>query len=123
MAGAIVASVDLDHQAFLGSDRETIGFEKAGIFRAAQEALRNALNHAQAKTVTLCLRRSPTYITLSVIDDGCGFRVPARLSELARRGHFGLVGIAERVAWAGGELTIHSNLGTGTEVIVHVPNK
>ncbi len=93
------------------------------IFRAAQEGLRNALNHAQAKNVTLCLRRSTTSITLSIIDDGCGFRVPARLSELARRGHFGLVGIAERVAWAGGELTIHSNLGTGTEVIVHVPNK
>ena len=31
---AIVVSVDLDHQAFLGNDRESIGFEKAGIFRA-----------------------------------------------------------------------------------------
>lgn len=93
------------------------------IFRAAQEALRNALNHAHAKNVTLCLRRSPTCITLSVIDDGCGFRVPARLSEPARRGHFGLVGMAERVSWAGGELAIHSDLGTGTEVTVCVPCK
>jgi len=36
---AIVASVDLDHQAFLGNDRESIGFEKAGIFRANRPAI------------------------------------------------------------------------------------
>jgi dihydrofolate synthase/folylpolyglutamate synthase len=36
---AIVASVDLDHQAFLGNDRESIGFEKAGIFRASRPAI------------------------------------------------------------------------------------
>ncbi len=33
---AVVTAIDLDHQAFLGHDRETIGFEKAGIFRANQ---------------------------------------------------------------------------------------
>jgi len=36
---AIVASVDLDHQAYLGADRESIGFEKAGIFRAGRPAI------------------------------------------------------------------------------------
>src|SRR6185312_1098112 len=36
---AIVASVDLDHQAFLGNDRESIGYEKAGIFRAGRPAI------------------------------------------------------------------------------------
>ncbi|MEO7741687.1 MAG: bifunctional tetrahydrofolate synthase/dihydrofolate synthase [Usitatibacter sp.] len=36
---AIVASVDLDHQAFLGTDRESIGFEKAGIFRSNRPAI------------------------------------------------------------------------------------
>jgi dihydrofolate synthase/folylpolyglutamate synthase len=36
---AIVVSVDLDHQAFLGNDRESIGFEKAGIFRAGRPAI------------------------------------------------------------------------------------
>jgi len=33
---AVITSIDLDHQAFLGTDRETIGFEKAGIMRANQ---------------------------------------------------------------------------------------
>jgi dihydrofolate synthase / folylpolyglutamate synthase len=36
---AIVASVDLDHQSYLGNDRESIGFEKAGIFRAGRPAI------------------------------------------------------------------------------------
>jgi len=36
---AVVASVDLDHQALLGPDRESIGFEKAGIFRAGRPAI------------------------------------------------------------------------------------
>ncbi len=36
---ALVASVDLDHQQFLGNDRESIGFEKAGIFRAGRPAI------------------------------------------------------------------------------------
>jgi dihydrofolate synthase/folylpolyglutamate synthase len=41
---AIVASVDLDHQAYLGNDRESIGFEKAGIFRAGRPAIFGDLN-------------------------------------------------------------------------------
>jgi len=36
---AIVASVDIDHQSFLGADRESIGFEKAGIFRRGRPAI------------------------------------------------------------------------------------
>ena len=36
---AVITTIDLDHQAFLGNDRETIGFEKAGIFRANQHII------------------------------------------------------------------------------------
>ena len=36
---ALVTTVDLDHQDWLGPDRESIGFEKAGIFRAGRPAL------------------------------------------------------------------------------------
>jgi dihydrofolate synthase / folylpolyglutamate synthase len=52
---AVVVTVDLDHQAWLGEDREAIGFEKAGIFRAAHPALcgdrdppRRLVEHAAA---------------------------------------------------------------------------
>ena len=52
---AIVVSVDLDHQNFLGPDKESIGFEKAGIFRAGRPAIfadvdppRRLVDHAKA---------------------------------------------------------------------------
>lgn len=51
---AVVTTVDLDHQAFLGNDRETIGFEKAGVFRANQyivigdtDAPNSVINYAE----------------------------------------------------------------------------
>jgi two-component system sensor histidine kinase ComP len=102
------------------------------LFRVAQEGLRNALKHAGAGHIYLSLHLPPSFspdaegeqeegVTLSVCDDGCGFRVPERLSELARSDHFGLVGMAERVAWAGGQLTVNSQPGAGTEVRVWVP--
>ncbi|BEV71265.1 bifunctional tetrahydrofolate synthase/dihydrofolate synthase [Paludibacterium sp. THUN1379] len=52
---SVVVSVDLDHQDYLGDDRETIGFEKAGIFRAGKPAIcadahppQKLLDHAAA---------------------------------------------------------------------------
>jgi dihydrofolate synthase/folylpolyglutamate synthase len=41
---AVVTTIDLDHQAFLGNDRETIGFEKAGVFRANQHIVIGDIN-------------------------------------------------------------------------------
>lgn len=50
---AVITTIDLDHQAFLGNDRESIGFEKAGIMRSNQiivvgdtNAPKSVLNHA-----------------------------------------------------------------------------
>jgi len=91
------------------------------LFRAAQEALRNVLEHAHARHVTLSLRVDAADIVLSVHDDGVGFAVPAALDILARGGHFGLVGIAERVALAGGEMDIASRPGEGTLITVWIP--
>jgi signal transduction histidine kinase len=58
---------------------------------------------------------------LEVRDDGYGFRVPARLSELTRSNHFGLVGMGEWVESAGGQLKIESTPGAGTRVYVRIP--
>ena len=51
---SVITSIDIDHQAFLGNDRETIGFEKAGIMRADQHIIigdpdtpQSVLNHAK----------------------------------------------------------------------------
>ncbi len=44
---AIVTTVDLDHQDWLGNDRDSIGREKAGIFRVARPAIVGELNPPQ----------------------------------------------------------------------------
>ena len=91
------------------------------LFRTAQEALRNTLKHARAQHVKLSLQLSNGIAFLTVRDDGCGFPVPPRLSELTQADHFGLVSMTERVAWTGGQLTIHSEPGAGTVITAQVP--
>jgi two-component system, NarL family, sensor histidine kinase UhpB len=91
------------------------------LFRVAQEALRNAIRHAQAQQVTLHLRITPEQALLAVQDDGCGFRAPVELSIFALADHVGLIGIAERVAGVSGTLEIVTQPGAGTTVRVCVP--
>lgn len=91
------------------------------LFRVAQEALRNAAQHAQAHRVALSLRMQPDAAVLEVRDDGRGFRVPAYLSQLTQEGHFGLAGMVEQVEWLGGNLIVHSQPGSGTEITARVP--
>ncbi len=57
---AVITSVDLDHMAWLGNDRESIGFEKAGILRpgipaiyADEDPPRSVIQQAQAQRVQL----------------------------------------------------------------------
>lgn len=91
------------------------------LFRVSQEAIRNALKHAQAHHVQLHLSGQGNEIVLKVLDDGCGFSLPPRLSELTQTNHYGLVGISERVAWVNGSLDIRSQPGQGTEILVRIP--
>lgn len=62
---AVVVSVALDHMGWLGEDREAIGFEKAGVFRAGRPAVvadpdppRSVIDHAKSLGANLCLRGS-----------------------------------------------------------------
>ena len=63
----------------------------------------------------------PCSVTVQVRDDGRGFVVPDRLDDFARTGHFGLVGLVERVEHADGEITVTSSPGMGTTLTVRVP--
>lgn len=92
------------------------------LFRSAQEAMRNAIRHAQAETIIITLRREDAQVVLRVCDNGCGFVVPARWHDLTTRNHFGLVGIVEQIALIHGQVTITSQPGNGTEMIISLPN-
>jgi PAS domain S-box-containing protein len=91
------------------------------LFRVAQEALRNAIQHAQARHIWIVLRSAAAGVTFRVSDDGRGFHLPPHLSDLMHTNHFGLVGMNERVAWVGGQFDIQTRPGSGTAITVHLP--
>jgi signal transduction histidine kinase len=88
------------------------------LYRVVQESLTNVARHAQAQKVILCLDRPDTRLSLTVQDDGQGFAVPATLRSLTEQGHFGLVGMQERVNLIGGVLRLESAPGQGTRMRV-----
>lgn len=87
------------------------------IFRIAQESLTNVARHAEASRVRISLARSGGRLILAVADNGRGMAPDA--SE--KRGHFGLLGIAERIRAFAGELRISSRPGEGTTLSVSIP--
>jgi signal transduction histidine kinase/ligand-binding sensor domain-containing protein len=89
------------------------------LFRIAQEALRNAVTHAQATLVRIHLCYDVEAVTLTVSDDGVGFDPGATHPE--ERGHFGLAGLHERAAKLGATLAVRSAPGTGTTIEVVAP--
>ena len=90
------------------------------LYRILQEALANAVRHAQASSVTVRIRRQAAGIAAEVTDNGQGFDVDAEM-ERAGRG-LGLLEMQERALYVGAELGIDSSPGSGTRVTVHLPS-
>ncbi|KZZ85009.1 sensor histidine kinase [Bacillus sp. SJS] len=94
-------------------------FEVA-LFRLAQEAVTNALKHAQAKEISVKVEVTKEYVNLLIKDDGSGFD----FSELKEKKNksFGLVGMKERVELLDGKMDIESKIGGGTTIMIKVPS-
>jgi len=88
---------------------------QATVYRIVQEALTNVAKHAGASAVHVAVRGEDERLLVEVSDDGAGFEPAA-----AGGGGFGLRGMRERIAAAGGELAIESS-GAGTTVIARLP--
>ena len=80
---------------------------EVGVYRIAQEALTNAIRHADARDVRLMLAVVGDKLRLEVSDDGRGFDPEARANA------FGLISMEERALSLGGRLTIWSTQGGG----------
>jgi PAS domain S-box-containing protein len=87
------------------------------LFRICQEALTNAARHAQATAVMIKLESRSDSLRLVVADNGVG--IPDM--KASDRRSLGLLGMKERAALFGGELTIQGQPGTGTTVSVWLP--
>jgi PAS domain S-box-containing protein len=92
-------------------------------FRVAQEALTNVVRHAQAKVVTVELRKEEGQLHLCVRDDGIGFDVAAIREKAVHGASLGLLSMEERAALAGGGLEFKSTPGQGTDVQAWFPLK
>ena len=88
---------------------------ESSVYRLVQEALTNVAKHAEAESVWIAVSRDDSSISIEVRDDGVGFDMDERPSG------FGLVGMRERVALAGGSLTIVSTPGEGTVLRGRIP--
>lgn len=89
------------------------------LLRIGQEAMTNALKHAQAHNIELELAYAADGVQLKITDDGGGFDVAQTAPTEA--GHFGLLGMKERTDKLGATLKITSQPGAGTMVLVKVP--
>jgi signal transduction histidine kinase len=90
-------------------------------YRIVQEALNNVTQHAQASVAWVEVGFEAERLTLTVRDNGLGFEPPALPDALARQGHFGLMGIQERALLYGGQMSVLSAPGEGTQVNVRIP--
>lgn len=87
------------------------------LYRIAQEGLRNTVKHSGAKHAMVRLSSNGAKIVLSIRDDGTGFD----LRSVKGKGGLGLAGMEERVRLANGTMSIQSEPGRGSEIIVEVP--
>lgn len=92
--------------------------QEEALLRVAQEALHNALRHADAGQVGVTLARRGQGALLRVSDDGCGFD-PSAVRRAGR--HLGLVSMRDRASGVGGGLTVESTPGKGTVIEMEVP--
>lgn len=93
-----------------------------GLYRIAQEALHNAVKHADASEIGLEILRENGEISLRIKDNGKGFRLNKKKSITSPLPTtHGLHNIQERAHLLDGTLRINSVVGRGTEVIVQIP--
>ena len=90
------------------------------LFRCAQEALRNAVKHANGALAWIEATRDGDRVVLEIGDDGDGYDA-ARLRDKPAQGHIGLRSLGDLVRDAGGALEVRSAPGEGTVVEVSLP--
>ena len=106
--------VDLDCESGRHPSRHTTQLEGT-IYRVVQESLTNVAKHANATTVTVTVREFDEAVVIEIRDDGDGFD-PERGAE-----GFGLIGIRERVALAGGTFSLTTGPGEGASLELSLP--
>jgi signal transduction histidine kinase len=101
--------------------------QQEAAYRIAQEAMHNALRHADARQIDISLREENDLVVLEVADDGRGFELDispdapggGRQRQSAHR--FGIGSMRDRARSIGGRLSVSSAQGQGTTVRLEMP--
>ncbi len=92
-------------------------FETAA-FRLIQEAVQNAIKHAEPTVIRVVYENTPQFLNLHINDNGKGFDPSEK-----RDGSFGIIGMRERIDMLNGKLEIDSKPGGGTKVKIALPHQ
>ena len=98
-----------------------IGPRATAFFRIAQEAVTNAMRHAQARSVQVKLYCEGELLVLVVSDDGVGFDIGKMRADAVKGGSLGMMSMEERVRMFGGTLDIRPAGASGTVVVARIP--
>ena len=89
---------------------------EVAIFRLIQESIQNAIKHAEPTYIHVKIDVNRSNVITVIKDNGKGFD-----TEIQKEGSFGLIGMKERVQLLEGELSINSNIGSGTVILISIP--
>ncbi len=115
-AASIQARHGIEVQIELGDEPQMVLATKESLYRVAREALHNVVKHASASRIMLRMQCNENILQLDVIDNGVGFETTKDFP-----GHLGLHSMRERVVQMGGQISIRSEPGSGTQLTVMLP--
>jgi len=101
-----------------GKERKLQNVVEENLLRICEESVANAAKHAGPTRVEVTLEFNRADVQLRIRDDGSGFDASS-----SKEGHFGLVGMRERVKSMNGRFSLKSQPGAGTEIAVTIPTK
>ena len=106
---------------FEGIERALPPEVESGLFRWAQGAIGNIMQHSQARNVTVSMKYEGDELVLCISDDGKGFDV-SQLTGIEQSGRgAGLFSMKERVGLLGGACSVQSQPGQGTTATARIP--
>jgi Signal transduction histidine kinase len=119
---------DFEDRTKISTRFEAIGKEQRmqpaleiAVYRFVQEAFTNVLKHAQATRIDMNLVVHNGMMKIRISDNGIGFDTSKIQEKMATEGHFGIIGMRERVEMLDGEFQIDSIPGEGTRITLNIP--
>jgi signal transduction histidine kinase len=103
-----------------GEEKELDAPIRLAIFRVTQEALNNAIKHSSATIAAVELAYHEDLVSVIIADNGRGFDMDRVMSDKIH-GSWGLLGMQERASLLGGQVSIESQPGSGTRVMITIP--